>query len=86
MLFILDIVRIELRPPFQSSADIAFAAISRLLVRHVNVMKRLRLEISSVMEGGQVPTRDQIRKMPYLACVIKESRSEQLGTFPWSNC
>lgn len=81
MLFVLDVVRIGLRTRFQTSADIAFLVISRLLVRHVNVMKRLRQEIASVMEGGQVPTRDQIRKMPYLACVIKESGSEQFGTF-----
>lgn len=81
MLFVLDVVRIGLRTRFQSSADFAFLVISRLLIRHVNVMERLRQEISSVMEGGQVPTRDQIRKMPYLACVIKESGSEHFGLF-----
>lgn len=38
-------------------------------------MKRLREEIASVMDGNLTPTRDQIKKMPYLACVIKESES-----------
>jgi hypothetical protein len=78
MLFVLDV---GLRTLFQSSADFAFLVTSRLLIRHVNVMERLRHEIASVMEGGQLPTRDQIRKMPYLACVIKESGSEQFGLF-----
>jgi cytochrome P450 len=45
----------------------------RLLIRHENVMKRLRQEVASVMEGGHIPSREQIKKMPYLACVIKES-------------
>ncbi|KAJ5846654.1 hypothetical protein N7534_010323 [Penicillium rubens] len=45
----------------------------RLLVRHAHVMERLRREIASVMEGGTTPSREQIRRMPYLACVIKES-------------
>ncbi|KAJ5549937.1 hypothetical protein N7461_004635 [Penicillium sp. DV-2018c] len=47
----------------------------RLLVRHEYAMKRLREEIASVMEGNLTPNRDQIKKMPYLACVIKESES-----------
>ena len=81
MLLVLDVVRIGPTTRFQTSADIAFLVISRLLVRHMNVMKRLRQEIALVMEGGQVPTRDQIRKMPYLACVIKESGSKKFGTF-----
>lgn len=37
------------------------------------VMERLQKEIKSVMENSGHPTRVQIRKMPYLACVIKES-------------
>lgn len=48
---------------------------SRLLVRHSNVMERLRREIASIMEVSPTPSREQIRKMPYLACVIKESTS-----------
>ena len=81
MLFVLDVVRIGLRTLFQSSTDFAFLVISRLLIRYVDIIERLRHEIASVMEGGQLPTRDQIRKMPYLACVIKESGSEQFGLF-----
>jgi cytochrome P450 len=36
-------------------------------------MERLRTEIENVMGGSTSPTRDQIRKMPFLACVVKES-------------
>ncbi|KAJ6095743.1 hypothetical protein N7486_006489 [Penicillium sp. IBT 16267x] len=45
----------------------------RLLVRHPNVMARLRREIASVMESDYIPSREQIKRIPYLACVIKES-------------
>lgn len=45
----------------------------RLLVRHQDAMDRLRKEISSVMGESEHPNREQIRKMPFLACVIKES-------------
>ncbi|PQE13010.1 n-alkane-inducible cytochrome P450 protein [Rutstroemia sp. NJR-2017a BBW] len=44
----------------------------RLLVRHPNVMKRLRQEIRSIMNEDGLPTREQLRKMPFLACVVKE--------------
>ena len=46
---------------------------SRLLVRHDRVMSRLRKEVQSVMDDTECPSREQIRKMPYLASVIKES-------------
>ncbi|KAJ5358207.1 hypothetical protein N7541_005365 [Penicillium brevicompactum] len=36
-------------------------------------MERLPREIASIMEVSPTPSREQIRKMPYLACVIKES-------------
>ncbi|OXV09344.1 hypothetical protein Egran_02892 [Elaphomyces granulatus] len=45
----------------------------RLLVRHKHVMDRLRREIYSVMGDSEIPSREQIRKMPYLAYVIRES-------------
>ncbi|KAF4248003.1 hypothetical protein CNMCM8980_006467 [Aspergillus fumigatiaffinis] len=45
----------------------------RLLVRHEQVMIRLREEIASVMGDSTHPTKEQVRKMPYLSCVIKES-------------
>ncbi|KAI9650184.1 hypothetical protein NHQ30_000197 [Ciborinia camelliae] len=44
----------------------------RLLVRYPEVMKRLRQEIRSVMNEDCLPTREQLRKMPFLACVVKE--------------
>lgn len=47
---------------------------SRLLVRNPNVMNRLRSEISSVMGDENHPTREKIRRMPYLANVITESK------------
>ena len=44
----------------------------RLLVRHTAVMERLRREIASVLGESEHPSREQIKKMPYLALVIKE--------------
>ncbi|KAF2113015.1 n-alkane-inducible cytochrome P450 [Lophiotrema nucula] len=44
----------------------------RLLVRHTEVFARLRREVLSVA-GSEPPTREVIRRMPYLACIIKES-------------
>jgi hypothetical protein len=56
---------------------------SRLLVRNPQVMDRLRNEVSSVM-GDQVhPSREQIRKMPYLANVITESKLNLLPLLPY---
>lgn len=40
-------------------------------------MERLRREIASVMQSDPTPSREQIRKMPYLACVVKESEFQQ---------
>ena len=56
------------RPRFISSNHA-----SRLLVRHPHVMARLRSEIGSVLGDGEHPSREKIRKMPYLAMVVKES-------------
>lgn len=47
---------------------------SRLLIRHPDAMSRLRKEAYSVMSGSDRPTREHIRRMPFLACVIKESK------------
>ncbi|KAK5050945.1 hypothetical protein LTR84_003504 [Exophiala bonariae] len=44
-----------------------------LLVRHPEVMSKLRQEIVVGMKGFETPTREAIRKMPFLSCVIKES-------------
>lgn len=72
MLFILDIVR-----PWEHFlkylAVLTYSSDSRLLVRHESVMNRLRDEVSSVMGESENPTREQIRRMPYLFCVVKES-------------
>jgi hypothetical protein len=46
---------------------------SRLLVRHPAVMERLRREVKGVMGDMANPAREHVRKMPFLACVIKES-------------
>ncbi|KAE8347206.1 hypothetical protein BDV24DRAFT_173118 [Aspergillus arachidicola] len=45
----------------------------RFLVLHEHVMCRLRDEISSIMGRSGYPTRDQVRRMAYLDCVIKET-------------
>jgi hypothetical protein len=47
---------------------------SRLLVRHEHVLRRLRDEIKSMIGDSQDPRREQIQKMAYLSCVIKESK------------
>ena len=36
-------------------------------------MERLRKEIRSVLGDDEHPTREHVKKMPYLALVIKES-------------
>ena len=36
-------------------------------------MARLRSEIGSVLGDAEHPSREKIRKMPYLAMVVKES-------------
>ena len=36
-------------------------------------MERLRQEVLAIVGYTEPPTREQIRKMPYLAIVIKES-------------
>ncbi|KAK5662661.1 hypothetical protein OQA88_8577 [Cercophora sp. LCS_1] len=45
----------------------------RLLVRHPDAMIRLRREVKAVMGDLTSPSRERIRAMPFLACVIKES-------------
>ncbi|KAI7777865.1 cytochrome P450 [Diaporthe eres] len=44
-----------------------------LLVRHEEAMKRVREEISMAMRDETHPTREHIKKMPFLACVVKET-------------
>ena len=60
---------------------------SRLLVRHPPVMQRLRKEIRSVLEDGEHPNKEHIRRIPYLALVIRESKAvhESSMTSPPSN-
>jgi cytochrome P450 len=40
-------------------------------------MDRLRREVSSVMGESEQPNREQVRRMPFLACVIKESKESR---------
>ena len=53
----------------------------RLLVREASVMERLRLEINTFLGKEEHPTREHIRKIPYLALVIKESATPLPSTF-----
>jgi cytochrome P450 len=46
---------------------------SRLLVRHPEVLKKLRAEISDVTTQNIPLTRDSLKKMTYLNNVLKES-------------
>ncbi|KAB8265980.1 cytochrome P450 [Aspergillus pseudonomiae] len=45
----------------------------RLLIRNEHVMYRLRDEASSIMGQSQYPSRDQMGRIPYLNCVIRET-------------
>ncbi|KAK4101894.1 cytochrome P450 [Parathielavia hyrcaniae] len=45
----------------------------RLLVRHPQALERLRREVKSVMGDLSSPTREQIRRTPFLGCVVNES-------------
>lgn len=47
--------------------------ISRILVRHPTVLSRLQREILSVVGISKNPTRNQIRQMPFLSCILKET-------------
>ena len=77
----MDLVRINLSRLLYNFSH----ACSRLLVRHPRVMARLRREILSVLNDGEHPTRDLIRKMPYLALVVKESQND-LQPVPCVQC
>jgi hypothetical protein len=48
--------------------------VSFLLVRHPKVMEKLRAEIASTCDANTDLNRDDLRRMPYLQNVIKESR------------
>lgn len=72
MLFVVDLVCSLNSPISLMQFTVANCACSRLLVRHPESMQRLREEVTSVMGDSVHPTREQIRKMPYLANVIKE--------------
>jgi cytochrome P450 len=46
---------------------------SRLLVRHPDVLKKLREEVSSIVGSAPDFDRDDLHKMEYLTMVLKES-------------
>ena len=69
MRFVMDLVCIVL----SREVNCCLTNCSRLLVRHPQNMARLRREITSVLGNGEHPSRDQIRRMPFLALVVKES-------------
>src|SRR5271154_6210353 len=47
---------------------------SFLLVRHPTVLQRLREEIAAVVEPDEALTRAHLAKIPYLKCVLSESK------------
>ena len=49
---------------------------SFLLVRHPNVMKKLREEILSTYGADAELSRDSLRRLPYLQNVLKEGTSQ----------
>ena len=57
------------------------ACCSYLLPRHPRVLKRLRDEIRSVAGDNKDLKREDIKKMPYLAIVLKES-NPHVNTVP----
>ncbi|KAH9902063.1 hypothetical protein F4778DRAFT_106462 [Xylariomycetidae sp. FL2044] len=68
-------------PPSVYEGIFADGSFSRLLVRHPYTMRRLRREVAGVMGDSSSPTREQIRKMPFLACVVKECKYEISGVY-----
>ena len=75
MLYVLDSVRILLVPNMLSLKRLTpVFAWRRLLVRHPQVTGRLREELRSVVGDSEHPSHEQIRRMPYLRNVIKESK------------
>ncbi|KAL9053335.1 MAG: hypothetical protein Q9162_004835 [Coniocarpon cinnabarinum] len=52
------------------------AYVFRLLVRHPDVLARLRKEVESVMGDDAQVDKSKIQKMPWLKCVITESKLE----------
>jgi hypothetical protein len=51
---------------------------SFLLVRHPQALERLRSEINSVVSDGEDLSRSHIQRMPYLKCVLNESKTPYL--------
>ncbi|KAI0187250.1 cytochrome P450 [Xylaria flabelliformis] len=69
-------VRDQLLNVLLAGRDTTACALSwlfRLLVRHPHQMQRLRSEVCAVMGDSPNATREQIRNMPFLACVVKET-------------
>lgn len=70
MLFVVDIVS---HSTF-TEQPLADHMISRLLVRHPPILERLRQEVTTVIGSSSHITREALRKMPYLNCIIKECK------------
>lgn len=71
MFAVLDLVSIaSLRNPHWRSL---LSGHSYLLVRHPDVMSRLRSEITSVLGGNDSVTRADLKQLGYLTNVLKES-------------
>jgi hypothetical protein len=65
----------KLRVAGRSASGRSLTALrSRLLVRHPRVLERLRWDIASVMEDTVDLSRERLRKMIFLNCVVKESK------------
>lgn len=56
-------------------------AYSRLLVRHPQVLERLRAEIENITKQKKELSREDLKKMIYLSNVLKESMSTQNPLF-----
>jgi Cytochrome P450 len=76
---VVDLVRINLAAIMSDwlvamhESILVFTSNSFLLVRHPEVLNRLREEIKTVLEGEQDISRALINKMIYLRCVLNES-------------
>jgi len=71
MLSLVDIVSHNI---YIRCSDFADLHTSRLLIRHPEVMGRLREEIKLAVPESDHPTREQVMQMPYLASVVKECK------------
>jgi len=74
MSHVMDNVRNLARLSTQETILHVLTCLSFLLVRHKPVLERVQREIRTVIGDQERITRVQISKLPYLRCVLNESK------------